>query len=235
MNPTDFALKRPVTVMVLLAGLIVGSLLTLSRIKIDIFPDLKQPVIYGVQPYGGMDPAQMEGLLTFHYENHFLYIAGIHHIESRNIQGFAQMKIYFHPGTDMVQAMAEVVAQVNRSRSFMPPGTVAPFVVRFDSGSAPVGYIVLSSETRTVDEIQEQAYIRVRPALVSLPGVSAPPPFGGNQRTIVVHIDPDKLRAYRLSPSDVIAALTSGNTIIPSGNVRIQDQMPIVPVNAMVV
>jgi multidrug efflux pump subunit AcrB len=235
MNPIVFALRHPVTIVVALLGLLVGSGLALWRMKVDIFPVLNLPVIYVVQPYGGMDPAQMEGLLTFHYENHFLYIAGIHHVESRNIQGFAQMKIFFHPGTDMVQAMAEVVAQVNRSRSFMPPGTVAPFVVRFDSGSAPVGYIVLASETRTVDEIQEQAYIRVRPALVSLPGVSAPPPFGGNQRTIVVHVDPDKLRSYQLSPNDVVQALASGNSISPSGNVRINSEMPIVPVDAMVV
>jgi multidrug efflux pump subunit AcrB len=235
MSPLTFALRRPITVMVALAGLIVGSGLALWRMKIDIFPNLNLPVVYVVQPYGGMDPAQMEGLLTFHYENHFLYISGIHHVESRNIQGFSQMKIFFHPGTDMVQAMAEVVAQVNRSRSFMPPGTVAPFVVRFDAGSAPVGYIVLESETKTVDEIQEAAYIRVRPTLVSLQGVSAPPPFGGNQRTIVVHVDPDRLRAYSLSPDDVVEALSTGNSISPSGNARIQGLMPIVPTNAMVV
>src|SRR3954462_5572264 len=234
MNPVAFALKHPITVMVALVALLVGSGLALWRTKVDIFPNLNLPVIYVVQPYGGMDPQQMEGLLTFHYENHFLYVAGIHHVESRNIQGFAQMKIFFHPGTDMVQAMAEVVAQVNRSRSFMPPGTVAPFVVRFDAGSVPVGYLVLSSDTKTIDQIQEAAYIRVRPTLVSLPGVSGPPPFGGNQRTVVVHVDPDKLRAYRLSPNDVVAALASGNTISPSGNVRIGDAMPIVPVNAMV-
>src|ERR1700722_18728296 len=235
MSPLLFALRRPITIMVALAGVIVGSGLALWKMKIDIFPNLNLPVIYVVQPYGGMDPAQMEGLLTFHYENHFLYISGIHHVESRNIQGFAQMKIFFHPGTDMVQAMAEVVAQVNRARSFMPPGTVAPFVVRFDSGSVPVGYLVLESETKSIDEIQEAAYIRVRPALVSLPGVSAPPPFGGNQRTIVVHVDPDRLRAYKLSPNDVVTALTSGNSISPSGNVVIQGSIPIVPVNAMVV
>jgi len=235
MNPIVFAMRHPVTVVVLLAGLLVASGLALVRMKIDIFPNLNLPVVYVVQPYGGMDPAQMEGLLTFHYENHFLYISGIHHVESRNIQGFAQMKIFFHPGTDMVQAMSEVVAQVNRSRSFMPPGTVAPFVVRFDSGSVPVGYIVLESQTKTIDQIQEAAYIRVRPTLVSLPGVSAPPPFGGNQRTIVVHVDPDRLRAYALSPNDVVAALGAGNVISPSGNIRIEDEMPIVPVNAMVV
>jgi multidrug efflux pump subunit AcrB len=235
LNPIVFALKHPVTILVAMAGLVVGGALALARMKIDIFPNLNLPVIYVVQPYGGMDPAQMEGLLTFHYENHFLYISGIHHIESRNIQGFAQLKVFFHPGTDMVQAMAEVVAQVNRSRAFMPPGTVPPFVVRFDSGSVPVGYLVLSSQTRSIDEIQEQAYVRVRPALVSLPGVSAPPPFGGNQRTIVVHVDPDRLRAYQLSPNDVVAALSSGNIVTPSGNARIQNQMPIVATNAMVV
>jgi multidrug efflux pump subunit AcrB len=221
--------------MVALAGLLVGSGLALWRMKIDIFPSLNLPVVYVVQPYGGMDPAQMEALLTFHYENHFLYISGIHHIESRNIQGFSQMKIFFHPGTDMVQAMSEVVAQVNRARSFMPPGTVAPFVVRFDAGSAPVGYLVLESKTKTIDEIQEAAYIRVRPTLVSLQGVSAPPPFGGNQRTIVLHIDPDRLRAYSLSPDDVVSALSAGNSISPSGNSRIQGYLQIVPTNAMVV
>jgi multidrug efflux pump subunit AcrB len=234
MNPLVFALKYPITIVVALAGLVVGSALALTRMKIDIFPDLDLPVIYVVQPYGGMDPAQMEGLLTFHYENHFLYISGIHHVESRNIQGFAQMKIFFHPGTNMTQAMAETVAQVNRARSFMPPGTVPPFVVRFDTGSVPVGYIVLSSETKEIREIQEAAYVRVRPMLVSLPGVSAPPPFGGNQRTIVFHADPDALRAKDLSPSAVISALTAGNTISPSGNLRIKDQLTIVPVNAMV-
>ena len=235
MSPLTFALRRPITVMVALAGLLVGSGLALWRMKIDIFPNLNLPVVYVVQPYGGMDPAQMEGLLTFHYENHFLYISGIHHVESRNIQGFSQMKIFFHPGTDMVQALAEVVAQVNRARSFMPPGTVAPFVVRFDAGSAPVGYLVLESPTKTIDEIQEAAYIHVRPTLVSLQGVSAPPPFGGNQRTIVVHVDPDRLRAYSLSPDDVVTALMAGNSISPSGNARIQGLLQIVPTNAMVV
>src|SRR5271155_2333876 len=160
MNPLQFALRHPITVMVALAGLLVGSGLALWGRRIDIFPNLNLPAVYVGQPYGGKDPAPIEALLTFHYENHFLYISGIHHVESRNIQGFAQMKIFFHPGTDMVQAMAEVVAQVNRARSFMPPGTVAPFVVRFDAGSVPVGYIVLESETKSIDEIQEAAYIR---------------------------------------------------------------------------
>jgi multidrug efflux pump subunit AcrB len=234
MNPIIFALRHPYTVVVGVLALVLGSGLALSRMKIDIFPSLNLPVIYVAQPYGGLDPAQMEGLITNYYEYHFLYINGIHHVESKNIQGMALMKLYFHPGTDMSQAMAETVGYVNRARAFMPPGTVGPFIMRFDTGSVPVGYLVLKSDTRSVGYIQDKALFRIRPMFASLPGVSAPPPFGGNARTIVVKLDPDRLRAYSLSPDAVITALTSGNTITPSGNARIKDQMPIVPVNAMV-
>ena len=186
MNPIVFALRHPYTVMVGVLAIVLGSVLALSQMKIDIFPSLNLPVVYVAQPYGGLDPAQMEGLITNYYEYHFLYINGIHHVESRNVQGKALMKLYFHPDVDMAQAMAETVGYVNRARAFMPPGTVPPFIMRFDTGSVPVGYLVLSSDTKTIGEIQDQALFRVRPMFASLPGVSAPPPFGGNQRTIVV-------------------------------------------------
>ncbi|HJT30549.1 MAG TPA: efflux RND transporter permease subunit, partial [Pirellulales bacterium] len=161
-------------------------------------------------------------------------ISGIHHVESQNVQGMALMKLFFHPGTDMAQAMAETINYVNRSQAFMPPGTVSPFVMRFDTGSVPVGYLVLSSETRSLAEIQDLALFRVRPMFASLPGVSAPPPFGGNQRTVVVDIDPERLRAYHLAPDDVVQALAAGNTISPSGNVPLGDKYPIVPLNSIV-
>jgi len=234
MNPIVFAMRRPLTVMVAVVAVALGSGLALLRMPIDIFPNLNLPVVYVCQPYGGMDPAQMEGLLTNYYEYHFLYIGGIHHVESKNIQGMALMKLFFHPGTNMAQAMAETIGYVTRSRAFMPPGTVSPFITRFDAGSVPVGYLVLSSETKSIGEIQDQALFKVRPMFASLPGVSAPPPFGGSQRTVVVSLDPDRLRSYKMSPDEVMKALTSGNSISPSGNVRIGDEMPIVPVNSLV-
>lgn len=252
MNPIHFALRRPKTVLVLLISIVLTGLsvirpaavdvwlrergveLPLRRMAIDIFPSLNLPVIYVCQPYGGMDPAQMEGLLTNYYEYHFLYINGIHHVESRNVQGTALMKLQFHPGTNMAQAMAETINYVNRSRAMMPPGTVPPFVMRFDTGSVPVGYLVLSSATKTVTEIQDQALFKVRPMFSSLPGVSAPPPFGGSARSIVIRAKPDRLRAYGLSPDDVISALTTGNTITPSGNIHLGDRYPAVPTNAMI-
>ena len=136
----------------------------------DIFPTLGIPTIYVAQPYGGMDPAQMEGYLTYYYEYHFLYITGIEHVESKSIQGAALLKLQFHPGTDMSQAMSETVAYVNRARAFMPPGTVPPFVMRFDAGSVPVGDLVFSSASRTVGEMQDMALNRVRPLVRHLAG-----------------------------------------------------------------
>ena len=228
------ALRRPVTILIVIVGVALMSLLAMQRMKVDIFPDLGTPVIYVAQPYGGMDPAQMEGYIANYYEYHFLYVTGIEHVESRSIQGATLLKLFFHEGTNMSQAVAETVAQVNRSRAFMPPGTVPPFVVRFDGGSVPVGYLVFSSDTRSLGEIQDLALNRIRPMFGTLPGVSAPPPFGGNQRTVVVRVDPDRLRAYRMSGEEIVRSLSRGNVVTPSGNVRIGDFTEMVPVNSVV-
>src|SRR5512139_378457 len=217
------ALRRPLTIVVAVISIALASILAIARMPVDIFPDLNLPVIYVAQPYGGMSPAQMEGYLVYYYEYHFLYISGIESVESRSIQNVGLLKLTFHPGTDMSQALAQTISYVNRARSFMPPGTVPPFVVRFDAGSVPVGYLGFSSQTRSLGEIQDLALNRVRPLFATLPGVSAPPPFGGNQRTIVISVNPDRLRAYGMSPQEVIRALSSGNIIMPAGTVNTGD------------
>src|SRR5687768_9828860 len=213
MNFLQLALRRPLTVVVLVIGIALAAGLAIQRMSRDIFPPLGIPTIYVAQPYGGMDPAQMEGYLTYYYEYHFLYITGIEHVESKSIQGAAIIKLQFYPGTDMAAAMAETVAYVNRARAFMPPGTVPPFITRFDAGSVPVGNLVFSSETRSVAEMQDAALNLVRPLFATLPGVSAPPPFGRSPRAIGVNVKPDKVRAYNMSPDDIIAAISSANAI----------------------
>lgn len=234
LNPARLALRRPVTWIVVWVALALAGVFAANRIRKDIFPVLDLPVLYVCQPYGGMDPGQMEGLLANYYEYHFLYVNGIKSVETRCVQGVAMMKLQFHPGSDMAQALAETVAQVNRSRAFMPPGTLPPFVMRYDAGSAPVGYLLLSSQTLSVGQIQDQALVKVRPMFAAIPGVSAPPPMGGSQRTIVVRVDPDRLKDLRLSPDDVARAIAKGNDITPSGAIRTTDSMPLVPVNSMV-
>src|SRR5690242_17564320 len=178
----SFALRRPISLLTIVVAVAFVGLLAVDRMSRDIFPDVGVPVLYVAQPYGGMDPAQMEGFITNYYEYHFLYINGIEHVESRNIQGIALIKLQFHPGTNMAQALAETVSYVNRSRAFMPTGTIPPFIMRFDAGSVPVGYLTFSSDDPSMQlkDLQDAALFKVRPMFATLPGVSAPPPFGGS-------------------------------------------------------
>jgi multidrug efflux pump subunit AcrB len=210
------------------------SWLAIRNTKIDIFPRLGLPTVYVAQPYGGLSPDQMEGFVTSYYEYHFLYITGVKYVDSRSIQGAALIKIEFNEGTDMSQAMAEVVGYVNRARAFMPPGTVPPFITRFDAGSVPVGQLVFSSDSRSLGEISDLALFRVRPMFSTLPGVSAPPPFGGNQKTVVVTVDPEKLRGYNLSPDQVVQSLVRFNSITPAGDVSIGDSTYLTPQNSVI-
>jgi multidrug efflux pump subunit AcrB len=228
------ALRRPITIVVAVIAVALTAIFAVSRMRIDIFPDLNLPVIYVAQPYGGMSPAQMEGYITYYYEYHFLYINGIESVESKSIQNTSLLKLTFHPGTDMAEALAQTIGYVNRARAFMPPGTVGPFIMRFDAGTVPVGYLTFSSETRSLGEIQDLALNRVRPQFATLDGLTSPPPFGGSQRTIVVRVDPDQLRAHGMAPDEVIRAVTAGNVIMPSGSVNIGDQTRISPVNSVV-
>jgi hypothetical protein len=230
----DFALRHPITVMVVMVGIALGSVFAVRRMRTDVFPDLNMPIIYVAQAYGGMDPAQMEGFIANYYEYAFLYMNGIDHVETRNIQNLCLVKLFFHPGTDMAQAMAESAIYANRAKAYFPPGTVNPFILRLDASSVPVAYLVTSSETRSINELSDLMLFRIRPILASLPGTSAPQPFGGSLRSIVVSLDPDRLRAYNLSPQEVSDALNKGNTVTPSGNARIGDQMQIVSINSIV-
>lgn len=228
------ALRKPLAVVVAFIAIVFFSWLTIKTMKIDIFPKMGLPTIYVAQPYGGLSPEQMEGFITSYYEYHFLYVTGVKFVESKSIQGAAIIKIQFNEGTDMSQAMGEVVGYVNRSRAFMPPGTVPPFVTRFDAGSVPVGQLVFASETRSLGEIQDLALFKVRPMFSTLPGVSAPPPFGGNQKTVIIKVDPEKIRNYNLSPDEVVQALARSNSITPAGNIREGDQTLITSQNAVV-
>ncbi len=234
MNPIVFALRRPVTVMMLVLALGLGGVYSIVRMPKDIFPALNQPQLYVIHNYGGMDPKQIEGLITNQYELFFQYINNLEHVESRSIQSMVMLKLFFQPGTDMAEATAQTVAYSNRALAIMPVGSLPPYVVRLDAGSLPVGYLVFESTGRSVGELEDLALFRVRPMFSGLAGISSPPPFGGNIRTIVVNVDPDRLRSYNLSPQDVVEAIDRGNFISPSGNVTIKDQLTVVPANTMV-
>ncbi|HTU27084.1 MAG TPA: efflux RND transporter permease subunit, partial [Pirellulales bacterium] len=221
--------------LMLVVGLIAGGGLAIAKMRIDIFPPFDLPQIYIIQNFNGMSPAQMEGLIVNQFELNFQYVDGIKNVESKSIQQIALIKLSFYPGTDMSQAMAEVVGQAYRAQAFMPPGVLPAQIMRMDAGSFPVGYLVLHSRTESLGTLADLAQQRIRPLLqTQVPGTVGTSPFGSNIRSIVVKVDPQRLRSYNLTPDDVVLALTQGNVVTPAGNLYIKDQMPIVPINAMI-
>ncbi len=236
MNPTVFAMRRPVTTMMLVVALISGGVLAFERMRVDIFPSLNTPKIYVFLDYIGMSPDQIEGFIVNQLELYFQYVDGIRDIDTRNIQQVALCQLSFYPGTDMGQAMAQVVAMSDRAMSWMPKGTLPPMIMRMDAGSVPVGYLVFESETTSLGALGDLAQNVIRPLVQKfVPGTVAISPFGPNMRSIVINVDPQKLLDYNLGPQEVVDALAKGNTIIPAGNIYVKDSMPVVANNATVV
>src|SRR4051794_38246169 len=236
MNPIVFAMRRPVTTLMLVVALISGGALALNRMRVDIFPSLHTPKIYVFLDYVGMSPDQMEGFIVNQLELYFQYVDGIQDINTRNIQQVALCELSFFPGTDMGQAMAQVVAMSDRAMSWMPKGTLPPMIMRMDAGSVPVGYLVFESDVTSLGAMGDLAQNVIRPLVQKyVPGTVAISPFGPNMRSIVVNVDPQKLLDYNLTPQQVTDALAKGNTIIPAGNIYVKDSMPVVANNATVV
>jgi multidrug efflux pump subunit AcrB len=234
MSMVTSALKRPITVVVITMSLLIFAVLSAIKIPIDIFPQLNLPTIYVIESYGGMSPQQMEGFFSTRLQDQFLYVNGVKSITSKNIQGLTMLKLSFYESTNMAEASAEVALQVNRAMKFFPPGALPPQVIRFDASSLPVGQLVMAAKGRSLKEIYDMAATRIRPMFASVPGLSAPPPFGANSRSITVSVDPAKLRSYNLTPDEVVEALAKFNVMSPSGFLRLNNIMFTTTINTLV-
>ncbi len=227
------ALRRPITVMVLFGSLVLAAVVAIFGIPIDIFPKLNAPTIYVIEQYGGMAADQMEGFFATRMQEQLLYVSGIKSIETKSIQGLTLLRMDFYENTDMAEASAVVATQVSRMMGLFPPGSLPPVVIRFDASSLPVGELVFSSKTRSLKEIFDLAMTQVRPLFATVPGLSTAPPFGSNARTVLVNVDPNKLRMYGVSADEVVDAIARNNAITPSGDVRIGDTMYVASVNSL--
>src|SRR6201996_5509293 len=234
MSMVTSALKRPITTVVITASLLIFAVLSAINIPIDIFPKLNLPTIYVIESYGGMSPQQMEGFFSTRLQDQFLYVNGVKNISSKNIQGLTLVKLEFYESTNMVEASAQVALQVSRVQSFFPPGALPPQVIRFDASSLPVGQLVLDSKTESLKDIYDMAATRIRPMFATIPGLSAPPPFGSNARSIILSVDPNKLRSYNLTPDEVVEALSKFNVMSPSGNLRLENTMYLTTLNSLI-
>jgi multidrug efflux pump subunit AcrB len=231
MNLIRFALRKPISIIVMVAGLLFFGIGAVRTIKIDIFPAMNLPVIYLSHPFGGYTPSQMEAYFAKPYVNIFLYVNGLKGIETKNLQGLTLMKFTFYPGTNMAQAAAELSAFGNRIQAIFPPGSQPPFIIRFDASTLPIGQLVISSPTRSNNELLDLANTYVRSSFTSIPGLVAPAPFGGNVRTIVINADPELLRSHNLTPDQLVEAIRLNNQTAPSGSVKMGDYNYLTPTN----
>lgn len=232
-NLIKFALRKPISIMVAVLAIIFFSALAVKKINVDIFPEVESPAIYIAMPYGGLSPSHMDGFMANEFQKVLLFVSGVQNIDFKSIQGLTLMKLTFYPGTDMSQAAAELATTVSRSMGFLPEGAVPPMVVRFDGSSLPVGKLVFESDERTIDEIQTQVLSKIRPMLVNIPGVTAPGPFGGSMRSIIINAKPELLQAHNLSPEDVTIAIAKSNQPSPAGNIRIGETNFMAPLNSL--
>ncbi|MEN5435331.1 efflux RND transporter permease subunit [Sphingobacterium faecium] len=231
MNLIRFALRKPISIMVMVLGLLFFGIRAAKDIQVDILPEMNLPVVYVAHSFNGYTPQQMEGYFTKMYVNMMLFTNGIKSIETKNTQGLTLMKVNFYEGTEMGEAIAQLTALSNRSQVFLPHGAPPPFIIRFDASSQPVGQLVFRSETKTNNQLQDIANFTARPFLIAIPGLTTAPPFGGSPRTIEINIDPNKLRVHQLSPEQIVEIISRQNITSPSGNVYIDDINYLTPTN----
>jgi len=230
-NVIKFALAKPISILVFVGGLFFFGIQAIKEIKVDILPQMDMPVIYVAQPFGGYTPDQMEAYFAKGYVRLMVFNNGLKSIETKNIQGLTLVKLSYYQGTNMAQAAAELTALCNRAQAIFPPGTQPPFIIRFDSSTIPIGQLVMSSETRTNNELADLANEYVRSSFTSVPGLMSPAPAGGSPRAITINVDPSKMRSHNLTTDQIVAALTENNRTAPSGNVRIGNKDYITPTN----
>ncbi len=216
-----FALKYPFFIIMLCLVVAVVGVTTVVRMPVDLFPEIKIPVVVVATFYAGMPPEQIEADITDTFERFFTLGSNIDHIESRSLTGVSLIKIYFKPGTDGNAALSNIANLAMADLRRLPQGTLPPVVLKFDASSLPVCLVTLKGQGLDETRLKDLAQFQVRNQIANVPGASVPQPFGGRYRQIMVYVDPVKLEAHQLSLMDVVHAVNESNLILPAGDVRI--------------
>jgi multidrug efflux pump subunit AcrB len=216
-----FAIRKPFLILVIYLMVVVMGVTAVSRMPVDLFPEINIPVVVVATFFSGMPPEQIEADITGRFERFFTLASNIEHIESRSLPGVSLIKVYFQPGTNADSAVTNIsnLAMANLRR--LPAGTLPPVVLKFDASSLPVSLIALKGEGLNETQMRDLAQYAVRNQVANVRGASVPQPFGGKYRQIMLYVDPLKLEAHQLSPMDVVRAVNDSNLILPAGDVRI--------------
>jgi multidrug efflux pump subunit AcrB len=216
------ALKRPYTFVVLAVVILIFGGLAVAHTPTDIFPNIKIPVVAVIWTYNGLTPEDMSGRVVYYYERALTTtVANIEHIESQSLYGRGIVKIFFQAGTDVAAAQAQVASISQTVLKQLPAGITPPSVLSYDASSVPVLALEISADQMTGSQIFDMASNLIRPALVSVPGVAVPAPYGGTSANVQVDLDQRKLLAYGLSAQDVAHALAQQNVVLPAGDQKI--------------
>src|SRR6202040_1425845 len=234
MGIVRFALRFPYTFYVL-AILIV--FLGVSAIKVmpeDIFPEINIPVVSVIWQYTGLSVPEMEQRVTTYSQYSISSnVTGIKNMEAQTLNGISVQKIYFQSGVNIELAISQIVAATNAIRALMPAGIQPPIVVQYNASSVPVLQLSLTSDNLNEQQLYDYGIYRLRQQLAPVPGVTFPTPDGGKYRQIMVDIDPTKLQAKGLTPTDIVNAVNAGNLTIASGLAKIGDTQYTIRTNAM--
>lgn len=218
---SNFSIRYPYFIIVCSLIACVMGLVSLSRMEVDLFPEIKIPVVAVATFYAGMPPEQIETSITGPFERFFTLASNVDHIESRSLPGVSIIKIYFKPGSNPDSAVSSIsnlaMAQLRR----LPPGTLPPVVLKFDASSLPVCLITLKDDSLDESKLRDLGQFNVRNQVATVPGASVPQPFGGKYRQIMVYVDPLKLQAYQLSLMDIVRKVNEANVILPAGDTLI--------------
>ena len=220
---TRSSLKNPYALFAICMIVLVLGGVSYQKMRVDIFPEIKIPTILVTTFYRGLSPSEMEGAITLKMEQRFVEASYVEHIESQSLAGMSNIKVFFQPEYSIDSAQSELTSLAYSIIRLLPPGVYPPSVYKFGVASLPVGLLSVSSESLGPKEIRDLAYFTVRQQIATIPGISFGPPLGGKVRQITVFMDPQRMLARGVSPSDVVKAINSQSAIIPAGNMKIGD------------
>src|ERR1700693_1713196 len=214
-----FAIKYPFFIIMLCLVVAVVGITNVVRMPVDLFPQIKIPVVVVATFYSGMPPQQVEADITDTFERFFTLGSNIDHIESRSLTGVSLIKIYFKPGSAANAALSTIANLAMADLRRLPPGTLPPVVLKFDASSLPVCLVTLKGEGLDETRLKDLAQFQVRNQIANVSGASVPQPYGGRYRQIMVYVDPVKLEAHQMSGIDVVDFFNQSNLILPAGDV----------------
>jgi CzcA family heavy metal efflux pump len=219
------ALRRPYTFVVVAMLIVIAGVYSILEMPTDILPEIDIPVIAVVWQYGGLAPDEMEQRFTSNFERALTTtVNGIEHIESQSLYGVSVVKVFFHAGTKIEMANAQVTAISQTLLKQFPTGATPPLIVNYSASNVPILQGSVHSDSMSEQELFDLTSNFLRTGLATVQGAQMPWPYGGKQRQIMIDIDLPRLYSLGLSPNDVTNAVQAQNLVLPSGTAKIGDQ-----------